>query len=340
MLPLATSIDGRSFSFQASLYDLEFRVGGYVTLTDGADVWLGQVLTLELGFIEEDGGDALRGPRRVTAALGHGHGARGGATLPRCRGEAGDGCPGRGVARCRTRPHGSLDVGELADVPGVPARLDAGGFDRHTFLCGQSGSGKTYSLGVVLERLLTETGLRVVVLDPNSDYVRLTDVRPGADGDMAGRYRLAVHKRSRSVGLRPPGRGAARSRASELGADCRAALLQIDPVADREEYAAFTELLEHDEAGRPLISGIQPALLTSDLPGAREVGLLRGKPRRAAVGDMGAGSGWIAASTSRPGRLALPGRRSRIARDARVSPSSPSRCSTPSGVTAATTDRC
>ena len=30
VLPLATSIDGRSFSFQASLYDLEFRVGGYV----------------------------------------------------------------------------------------------------------------------------------------------------------------------------------------------------------------------------------------------------------------------------------------------------------------------
>lgn len=24
----------------------------------------------------------------------------------------------------------------------VPARIDAGGFDRHTFLCGQSGSGK------------------------------------------------------------------------------------------------------------------------------------------------------------------------------------------------------
>ena len=55
----------------------------------------------------------------------------------------------------RTRPsRARLTVGELALAPGVPCALDAGGFDRHTFLCGQSGSGKTYSLGVILERLL------------------------------------------------------------------------------------------------------------------------------------------------------------------------------------------
>ena len=59
----------------------------------------------------------------------------------------------------------------------VPARIDAGGFDRHTFLCGQSGSGKTYSLGVVLEQLLLNTELRVVVIDPNSDFVRLREAR-------------------------------------------------------------------------------------------------------------------------------------------------------------------
>jgi Helicase HerA, central domain len=46
-------------------------------------------------------------------------------------------------------------------------RLHARGFARHTFLCGQSGSGKTFSLGVLLEGLLLETSLRVIVLDPN-----------------------------------------------------------------------------------------------------------------------------------------------------------------------------
>ena len=70
----------------------------------------------------------------------------------------------------------------------MPFELDAGGFGRHTFLCGQSGSGKTYSLGVLLERLLMETSLRVVVLDPNSDYVRLGEPRAGAEASAAERF--------------------------------------------------------------------------------------------------------------------------------------------------------
>ena len=32
VLPLATSIDGRRFSFQASLHGLDLRLGGYVVL--------------------------------------------------------------------------------------------------------------------------------------------------------------------------------------------------------------------------------------------------------------------------------------------------------------------
>ena len=73
----------------------------------------------------------------------------------------------------------SLVIGELMLAPGVPAALDSGGFNRHTFMCGQSGSGKTYSLGLLLERVLAETTLRVVILDPNSDYVGLGRVRDG-----------------------------------------------------------------------------------------------------------------------------------------------------------------
>ena len=49
-------------------------------------------------------------------------------------------------------------------------------------------------------------------------------------------------------------------------------MLKLDPVLDREEYSALSELLEHDEAGRPLISGIGE-LLASELPGARQLGL-------------------------------------------------------------------
>ena len=89
----------------------------------------------------------------------------------------------------RVAPSGAaLPLGELALAGDVPCTADAGGFNRHTFLCGQSGSGKTYSLGVILERLLMETDLRLVILDPNSDFVRLGTARPGGDPELTERY--------------------------------------------------------------------------------------------------------------------------------------------------------
>jgi hypothetical protein len=48
ILPLATSVDGRRFSFQASLHGLPFQVGGYVVLDDGSVPRLGQVNSLGL----------------------------------------------------------------------------------------------------------------------------------------------------------------------------------------------------------------------------------------------------------------------------------------------------
>src|SRR5690348_1224424 len=48
VLPLATSVDGRRFSFQVSLYGLELQVGGYVVLEDGGVTRFGQIITLEL----------------------------------------------------------------------------------------------------------------------------------------------------------------------------------------------------------------------------------------------------------------------------------------------------
>jgi hypothetical protein len=92
----------------------------------------------------------------------------------------------RAWAERTARPRARLRIGGLTLAAGVHHELDAGGFDRHTFLCGQSGSGKTYALGVILERLLAETELRLVILDPNSDFVRLGHVRAGADPGQAG----------------------------------------------------------------------------------------------------------------------------------------------------------
>ena len=127
-----------------------------------------------------------------------------------------------------------LEVGELAVARGVPFALDAAGFGRHTFLCGQSGSGKTYSLGVLLEQLLMQTSLRIVVLDPNSDYVRLGQPSPEADDESVERYRTAAG----SVAVRSGTSGATRIRVRlrDLSPEHQAALLHLDPVADRSEY--------------------------------------------------------------------------------------------------------
>jgi DNA helicase HerA-like ATPase len=109
----------------------------------------------------------------------------------------------------RIRPErAALDVGELALARGVQLGLDAGGFGRHTFLCGQSGSGKTYALDVLLERVLMETSLRVVVLDPNSDYVRLGETHDEADASAVERFASAAG----SIAVRSGASGAARVR--------------------------------------------------------------------------------------------------------------------------------
>lgn len=73
-----------------------------------------------------------------------------------------------------------LDVGYALGVePGkVRAQLQPKGFRRHTFMCGQSRSGKTFALGVMLEQLLlADNSFRMAILDPNSDFVRLNELR-------------------------------------------------------------------------------------------------------------------------------------------------------------------
>jgi len=263
VLPLATSVDGRRFSFQASLHELDLRVGGYVVLGEGR---LGQVLSLELALRE--GTDLDLPPDE-----GSGFGLRTQVPIRHARGEGtvleGDGAPFHDVPVApaapeqvrrwleRTRPpRARLPIGRLATAEGVDFALDAGGFDRHTFLCGQSGSGKTYSLGVILEQLLLETSLRIVILDPNSDYVRLTEVRAGADQATAERYRRAA------AGVEVP---ELRLKLADLEPAAQAALLRLDPIEDREEHAELAALLA---AERP------PALedlAASDRPEARRL---------------------------------------------------------------------
>jgi hypothetical protein len=270
--PLASSVDGSRFEFQASLANLTLQVGGYVVLETSGGARVGQVLDLGIARVDAAELDpAATGAFHVRAAQGHG------VVLDESF------VPFHDVVIRPARPaevrswlaenrprRASLVIGEQLLAPGVPATLDAGGFDRHTFLCGQSGSGKTYSLGLVLERLLVETGLRLVILDPNSDYVRLAETRAGLEASVVDRYAAAAG----GIAVRRAGQGddRIRLRFAELDRAGRGALLQLDPIADREEYAALSELLDSNEPGQQLIAGADD-LLTADRPGARQLGL-------------------------------------------------------------------
>ncbi|WP_175584359.1 ATP-binding protein [Nocardia cyriacigeorgica] len=131
-----------------------------------------------------------------------------------------------------------LDVGVALTAPGGPARLLPKRFNRHTFWCGQSGSGKTYALGVVLEQLIAHTALPVVIFDPNSDFIRLGEMPAESTGPTAD----ALRKRNIRV-LRPNAENPdslLRARFTTMPLSSKAAILQIDPIADREE---FNELL-------------------------------------------------------------------------------------------------
>jgi hypothetical protein len=266
VLPLATSLDGRRFSLQSSVGNLSLRLGGYTMLEGDGEAALGQLRSLELAEVDTGelglpaSGDGPEVRSRVAIRLVRGEGA----------------ILQRGVAPFHDRlarpaapdevrawlddaaPRGArLEVGTLPLAGGIPAHLAAAGFDRHTFLCGQSGSGKSYSLGLVLEQLLLDTDLRIVVIDPNSDLARLRETRDEADPETARRWAAVAD----GLALRSAdAAGAARLRLrfGDLASATQAALLRLDPIADREEYAELAAALARP--GPPTLAGLSGTL--------------------------------------------------------------------------------
>jgi uncharacterized protein len=274
LLPLASSLDGLTFEFQASLHDLPFRCGSYVVL-ESANGWrLGQVVALEMATTAAAAEVAPGAGADVTIRYAQGWGTvlqadGAGFHDAHLRPASPEEVAAWVATRARTDRAG-LTIGEYLMAPGVPATLDSGGFTRHTFVCGQSGSGKTYSLGLLLERVLAETAIRVVVLDPNSDYVGLGSVREGADPLLAERYAHVLAEvavwRETDTAEHP-----LRLRFAELDASVQAAVLALDPIGDREEYAQLVELVQAQRRGTSVVTAPEQ-LLTDRSPGARHLG--------------------------------------------------------------------
>lgn len=165
-----------------------------------------------------------------------------------------------------------LHVGRMSRAA-VDAVMRASGFSRHTFLCGQSGSGKTYSLGVLLERVLLDTTLPMVIVDPNSDYVGLgrfrareqinaSRARPlsrAAYTALKARYESSAGVR---VASRRPGSDLPLAIfLSDLTLDEQALTFGLDPIADAEEYAAYVDATRAVGSGRYGVDDIERTLL-------------------------------------------------------------------------------
>jgi DNA helicase HerA-like ATPase len=251
---LAASLDGLTFTFISPVTAPQ-RVGGYVTVEtpDGP----------RLGQIRQAGIEHTEGPE-VGAALAEFQNVRlqvrfdrlvGGGTMLESSPPFHDAPFVPAAADTITawqdagRGRGAmLQLGEATLAPGVHAELDAAGFGRHTFLCGQSGSGKSYAMGLVLEQLLLETDIPIVVLDPNSDATRLRELTAGTDPALAERWR-EIAPRIAVRGADREGEERLRLRFFDLEPALQQAVVGLNPLRDREEFDALRRLIEAEKAG-------------------------------------------------------------------------------------------
>ncbi|MGI9614530.1 MAG: ATP-binding protein [Acidimicrobiales bacterium] len=283
MTALAHSIDGRTFEFEASTSDA-ITIGAYVAIPaeDGSS-YLGQVLA----------GEMTRSP----ASSGSGRGIAGrGRVLSRYDGDGFhslDRAAGFEDAPLSLAPPklvvdhfesaagttSALELGRLQGSTEIPARLQAKGFGRHTFLCGQSGSGKTYTLGVVLERLLLDTDIRIVVIDPNSDYVNLGAIRPeesaGAAGDEFERLAARYDAVSSNVHVFGGEGSEKRLRAvfGRLSFEQQSRVLGLHPLTETEEYNAFVRTVRRFEGAEYSLDELMAMIRSSFDDDARRLGL-------------------------------------------------------------------
>lgn len=262
----AVSIDGRHFQFVGATGS-RFEPGGLVILRSTDE---GEEETDQLGQVEEVTvtiGGAPHGSGRILGLL-NGDGrhldvrrsvAFGSATLRPADARTTELLYGDATA--------SLPIGSFLASQHIPARLLAQRFNRHTFWCGQSGSGKTYALGVVLEQLLIHTALPMVIFDPNADFVHIRQAHPAGETTDAQR---ALAERDIRV-LRPSAASpdALRVRFLDLSLRAKAAVFRLDPLDDRAEHNELMHI--EDTVGLIEPTRVVPGLLDRGTPAAREL---------------------------------------------------------------------
>ena len=251
----AFSIDGRVFEFEAPI-DQVLPLGGYVEISDGSRTFLGHVsaeraTTLDPASPRIAGSGQIVGAVEPNGAVSAADaGPFGGATIEPARPAAVQSHLARGkpnLARLTigdARPHGT-----------VPAILHPAGFTRHTFMCGQSGSGKTYAMGVVLGRARTVDEVGIPEGEQQRTRDRLDEIAPRVQ--VFGGDALPLRVRF--------GRLTVRQQAMVLG---------LDPLADAEEYDVARRIVSEFGSRDYGLDDLRDRAAQSDEPAARRL-LLR-----------------------------------------------------------------
>lgn len=273
----AWSTDGVDFRYRAPL-GRDLRLGDEVAVGAADPPLLGQLLSQH--SVERDGVLAVEGHGRLLVTPG--------SVEPFDRVPLGP-ADAEVVARARPRLPTGIELGTLRSVPELPALIDARGFDRHTFLCGQSGSGKTYALGGLLEQLLLHTRLPLLVIDPNADHIDLARPRDDLDSQLAAAYRAAAQ--DVRVLHAEPSQGCASLRVAfrELGVAGAAALLELDPIRDLAEYNALIHAIAAAPAGG--FSSLEAALQAFRASGDTVLDAIRQRAENLGIDRMSAWAG-------------------------------------------------
>lgn len=253
---IAFSIDGRTFTCEGPLSSSP-PVGSYVTIADpsGRTV-LGQVVSTGLAAPPSGGSERQLVTHGTLLAEIHDGRPERIQALTTFDAAVVSPAPSSIVTEHLTASLGSsagLEIGTVRGTEGVPALLRASGFGRHTFLCGQSGSGKTYTLGLILERLLLDTDIQIAVIDPNSDHVEMRHLRPRDETGLdEAAYEQLVARHAEIVDrVYVTGEGREhplRTWFGRLTIDQQAMVLSLDPARDAGEYHAFLRMV--DDLGR------------------------------------------------------------------------------------------
>lgn len=316
--PVAYSTNGLNFTYEAPI-SLPLPIGSYVKITADGVQYIGQITSQEaLEIVGPEYGISMNATGSAIVAQSTTSSnfvdtvripilAGGGILLGRLEAKgvrrtteedvfqdgSVDGASEETVAKylaSTTSGMCTIDIG-ASIYGGASARIElrAAGFDRHTFLCGQSGSGKTFALGVILERLLLETQLRVIIIDPNSDFVSLGQLKRRADinrtlpvGLTTKQYteiteRYKALQDALSV-LRPPGsatRGTVPLKLwfSDLERSEQGLLLGMDPIGDREEFHEFWSIIDRLRKDKYSLRDVLANIAADFSPEARRVGL-------------------------------------------------------------------